>query len=172
MKPLTITLGAMGLTLVGCVQMLGDLFDTPALKVVGAASHASPAPRVFTAHQGFETFSSRFYVHWQSAGESQSLEITPANYAGLRGPYNRRNAYGAAISYGPVLAASEHTREMFAQVSHFAVCDEAPLLTELGIDPDSIDGAIRIELVPREQRSANGDWQLEFALNCNGASTS
>ena len=45
---------------VGCLQMVGDLTDIRAIKAVGAATGSSPAPKVFTAHKGFETYSSQF----------------------------------------------------------------------------------------------------------------
>lgn len=163
----TINAGAALLVALGCMQMCGDLAGVPALKALGAASHASPAPRVFTAHQGFETFSSRFFLHWELMdGRRQSIELTPETYARLHGPYNRRNAYGAAISYGPVLAANAATRPMFESVSQYALCDTAPVLKELGIETESAKRMVRVELLPRDSRSAAGIWQLSFDIDC------
>src|SRR5215471_2845141 len=86
----TVAIGA--LTLLGFAQMTGDVFHIPALKAVAAATAASPAPKVFSAVKGLETFSTRFFVEWtDTAGVAHSVEITPENYARLRGPYNRRN---------------------------------------------------------------------------------
>lgn len=162
-----ITLGAVLLTGIGCLQMLGDLSGTTALKALGAASHASPAPRVFTAHQGFETFSSRFFLEWTDAqGAPQQLELTPATYGRLDGPYNRRNAYGAALSYGPMLASNPATRPMFETVSRHALCGDAPLLRELGIATGNIRGAVTVRLQPREAGRARGDWPLAFTPDC------
>jgi hypothetical protein len=171
MNSKTIAAGAVGLTLIGCIQMVGDLAGAATIKGLGAATHASPAPRVFTAHEGFETFSSRFFLHWAEDAQRHSMRITPENYAGLRGPYNRRNAYGAALSYGPVLASNPVTRPMFKSVSRHALCGHAPVLRELGIDPERIDGGPTIALKPRDPRSANGDWPLTFTMDCAGEPT-
>lgn len=167
MNQLATSIGAVMLIGLGCLQMLGDLTQSKVLKAVGAASQASPAPKVFTAHDGFETFSSRFYLQWHSHdGVAHSLQLTPQIYGRLHGPYNRRNAYGAALSYGPVLAANPLTQPMFASVSRYALCGHAPVLRELGINTASIQGAVTVKLVPRDSASADGRWQLSFVAPC------
>lgn len=167
MNQLLTTTAAVMLTGLGCLQMIGDLTHTKVLKALGAASQASPAPKVFTAHEGFETFSSQFYVQWQSHdGLSHSVQLTPENYGRLHGPYNRRNAYGAALSYGPVLAANPLTQPMFASVSRYALCGRGPVLRELGINTTDIDGAVTVRLVPRDPASAHGHWPLSFVAPC------
>lgn len=167
MNSVATTTGAVLLTAVGCLQMAGDLAGMTALKALGAASHASPAPRVFTAHQGFETFSSHFFVQWTDrSGRRHKQELTPRTYGLLQGPYNRRNAYGAALSYGPVLSANPATRPMFEQASRFAVCGSAPALREIGIDPAHIHGPVTLALVPRDTISAASHWQLAFTIHC------
>ncbi|MDP2228427.1 MAG: hypothetical protein Q8J78_13230 [Moraxellaceae bacterium] len=167
MHPTTITLGAILLTGLGCLQMIGDLAGSVPLKALGAASHASPAPRVFTAHQGFETFSSRFFLEWtDEQGLPRQLELTPASYGRLDGPYNRRNAYGAALSYGPVLASNPATRPMFEAVSRHALCGKAPVLRELGINSDDIQSAVTVRLKPRTAGNAGAAWPLAFTPDC------
>lgn len=167
MNQLSTTAAAVLLTILGCVQMVGDLTHSKVLIALGAASHASPAPKVFTAHEGFETFSSQFYLLWQSRdGAAHSMQLTPEIYGRLQGPYNRRNAYGATLSYGPVLAANPLTQPMFESVSRYALCGHAPLLRELGINPESIQGAVTVKLVPRDPASADGRWQLSFVAPC------
>src|SRR5882672_3820600 len=99
---------------IGCMQMVGDVFHLPVVKAFGAATGASPAPKVFTAQDGFETYANRFFLEWRdAAGATQSLELTPQVYSGIGGPYNRRNVYGAVFSYAPVLEANPATRPMF-----------------------------------------------------------
>ena len=89
----------------------------------------SPAPKVFSAVRGLETFSTRFFLEWQDrAGAAHTLELTPAVYSRLRGPYNRRNVYGAVLAYGPVLLTDPRGRPMFDAVAVHALCGEAPLL--------------------------------------------
>jgi len=54
--------------------------------------------------------------------------MTPELYGRLRGPYNRRNVYGAVLAGGPVVPPP--LREPVIQ---YALCDGAPLLRELGM---------------------------------------
>ncbi|HKW62855.1 MAG TPA: hypothetical protein VJN89_09945 [Candidatus Acidoferrum sp.] len=139
------------LALVGFAQMAGDILHSSALKAVAAATAASPAPKVFSAVKGLETFSTLFFIEWSDAkGAERSVEITPERYANLRGPYNRRNVYGAVLAYGPVLESDPHTLRLFNAISSYALCGKAPLLRELGIPPDSIE-SMRIRLQVRPQ---------------------
>ena len=127
--------GAWGLLLVlGLSQMAGDLFALPWLRGLAAATAASPAPKVFTNHGAREPFSTRFalVVH-DTRGGVERIELTPELYARLEGPYNRRNALGAVLAAGPILASDPSTRAMFDEVSHYALCGAAPVLRELGV---------------------------------------
>jgi hypothetical protein len=81
-------------------------------------------------------------------GAAHSLQLTPERYAGLAGPYNRRNIYGAALAYGPVLSTNPQTQPMFEAVAGYALCGEAPVLKELGVDPTTVAGRVRIRLEP------------------------
>jgi hypothetical protein len=139
------------LVALGLLQMTGDLLERcvhknagRALKGLGAATTASPAPKVFSRVGALETYSTRFYVEWSDrAGVEHSLLITPEVYARLRGPYNRRNVYGAALAYGPVLP--EGLRD---PVMRYALCGDAPLLRELGVDADQIRGRVHVRYEP------------------------
>jgi hypothetical protein len=131
-----------------CEQAGLTAIGTP-LKALGAASTASPAPKVFSAVRGLETYTLRFHLEWRgSDGREHSLLLTPENYARIAGPYNRRNVFGAALAYGPVLATGARTAPMFHAVFAYAVCGRAPLLAELGVDPATIAGAVRIRYEP------------------------
>jgi len=125
--------GAVALLALGLVQMAGDLSGSAPLRGIGAATMASPAPKVFSAVRGYETYSTRFFLEWRDAGGGGgapfALELSSAIYARLGGPYNRRNIYGAALSYGPVLPPA-----LRDPVLRYALCGERPLLRELGID--------------------------------------
>ena len=44
--------------------MTGDLLHLSALKGIAAATGASPAPKVFSAVKGLETFSTQYFVEW------------------------------------------------------------------------------------------------------------
>lgn len=117
---------------------------------------ASPAPKVFCTQEGLETFSTKFVVVYQDLdGQEHRKEVTPEVSAGLKGPYNRRNVYGAILSYGPVLRDNPVTKPMYESVASRAFCgSDAPLLVELGIDPKLVrQGSIRAELTLRPDES-------------------
>jgi hypothetical protein len=155
------------LVALGCLQMLGDVTGEAAVRAIGLATEASPAPKVFTAQNGFETYSSKFYIDWEDRENSwHSLELTPQVYRGMRGPYNRRNAYGAALSYAPVLASNPRTKPMVDAVAHHGFCGNAPLLSELGIPRDQVVYPLRVRLEPRDERSRASKWRHEFQIFC------
>ena len=140
---------AVFLLVLGSLQMLGDLLGLPKVKGAAAATMLSPAPKVFSSVKGLETYSTRFTLEWSDIrGELRSLELTPEVCAGLRGPYARRNVLGAALAYGPVLAQDEAARPMLAAVLRHALCGEAPLLEELGIDVATVTWPVRLRYEP------------------------
>ena len=162
-------LAAAGLLVLGLAQMLGDLTGFAALREVAAATAASPAPRVFSAVRGLETYSTRSFVEWTSAnGSHHFYEITPERYARLRGPYNRRNVYGAALAYGPVLAVQESTEPMLRAVMMSALCGDAPLLREMGIDTSAMASPPSVQYEPRTG-AAIGDLPHMLTAPCGGA---
>lgn len=148
-------IAAIALVLLGVAQMLGDLTGFLPLKGIAAASHASPAPKVFSAVQGLETYSTRFFLELGS----ERIEITPEVYARIRGPYNRRNVYGAALAYAPVLPAT--LRE---PVLRHALCGDAPLLRELGLRTDAFPRAVVLEPLPG---TSLGNLQTRFEAPCS-----
>src|SRR5258708_10714489 len=150
----------------GLLQMAGDLLHAPAIKGIAAATAASPAPKVFSAGRGRETYSTRFFVEWTApAGSFQSVEITPERASGLRGPYSRRNVYGAVLAYGPIMQSDAALRPMFDSVSHYALCGDAPLLREMGIDPASMQSRPRVRLETRPG-SQTGALPRSFEAPC------
>jgi hypothetical protein len=164
---------AVGLLVVGLLQMTGDLLDHlgigtigQPLKGIGAASTASPAPKVFSAVHGLETYSTRFHLEWTDrAGRPQELLLTPEVYRHLRGPYNRRNVYGAVLAYGPVLATDSRTQALFRSVARSSLCGDAPLLRELEIGPHDIAGVVRVRYEPRPG-AQTGDLPLVLEAPC------
>ncbi len=135
---------------IGLAQMTGDLLGIPALKGLAAATVISPAPKVFSAVKGLETYSTRFRIEWSDgAGTLRSVELTPETCRGLRGPYNRRNVYGAALAYGPILAMDERARPMLDAVLSYGLARDGRLLGELGCDPNDVQpGTVRIRYQP------------------------
>jgi hypothetical protein len=120
------------LIVLGLAQMTGDVLHAKPLQWIAAATGASPAPKVFTAFGDYEPYSARFFI--------DGTEITPQLYAHVRGPYNRRNVYGAVLAGGPVVPPV-----LRDPVMRYALCNGAPLLRELGIDDDRGRHSIVIE---------------------------
>jgi hypothetical protein len=136
---------AIALALLGSTQMAGDLLGVLPLKGLAAATCASPAPKVFSAVRGFETYSTRFFLEWtERGGVNQSVPITSALTARFEGPYNRRNVYGAALAYGPVLPD-----ELRSPVMRYALCEPARLPRELGIVARDRASPFRVRFEPR-----------------------
>ena len=148
------TVAAALLVILGLAQMIGDLTGLLPLKAIAAATNASPAPKVFSAVQGLETYSTRFFLDTGSA----RIELTPDVYSRIRGPYNRRNVYGAALAYAPVLPPS-----LRDPVMRYALCGDAPLLRELGVAAPSRPPAVELEPLPG---TSLGSLQTRFAAPC------
>jgi len=149
------------LVVIGLLQMAGDLLQVRSLVGIAAATLASPAPRVFSAVRGLETYSTRFFLEWTDAdGMDRSVQLTPGLYARLEGPYNRRNVYGAVLAYGPVLPPA-----LRDPVLSHALCGTAPLLAEIGIDASHRTGEVRVRLEPLPGTSL-GDLPVTFSPTC------
>jgi len=158
--------GGIFLVILGLAQMTGDVLGISALEGIAAATTASPAPKVFSAVRGLETYSTRFSIQWRDAsGSEQSLELTPEVYGSIRGPYNRRNAYGAILAYGPIFASTPETQALFESVARYALCGDAPLLVELGIDAKAVVGPVRVRLEPLPSSDV-GALPLVFEAPC------
>jgi hypothetical protein len=148
---------------IGSLQLAGELLGMPRLKAFGAATQVAPAMKVFTAHQGYETHAARFYVGWRDArGELHEHALTPTLYAQLRGPYNRRNVYGAALAYGPLLRTDPKLLAMQTSVLRHAFCAPATLRGPLAIPADA--GQIRVRIDPI--RPTRTDLEFTWEIDC------
>lgn len=141
------------LVILGVAQMIGDVTQLIPLKAVAAATGASPAPKVFSAVQGLETYSTRFFL---DLGHER-VELTPELYSRIRGPYNRRNVFGAALAYGPVLPPN-----LRDPVTKYALCGDAPLLRELNLQATRTP-AVELEPLPG---TTLGDLPTRFEAPC------
>lgn len=139
----------------GLMQIAGYLTRNSSIKGLGAAIASSPLPIVFTEVKGVETFASEFHIEYTGAdGSRKSLLVTPEMYSRLQGPYNRRNIYGAAISYGPVLPEA-----LWGSVLEYGICRKT-LIKELGIPETASDITIRIKTKTRGRKD---EWVLKPA---------
>jgi hypothetical protein len=129
----------------GLFQMTGALLGFPILQNIGKASALAPAPKVFCAVDGYEAYATQFFLEWiDRDGGPHTLPLTADRVDRLRGPYNRRNVYGAALAYGPILPG-----RIRSSVLTYALTGDAPLLREMGIDPAGVrDVWLRYEPLP------------------------
>jgi len=153
LTPKLANLAALGLTVAGCLPVIGYLAGSRALRGVGAATAAAPFPKVFSDVDGLETFASEFTLHWRDAQGAHTLAITPELYSRLRGSYNRRNVYGAALSYAPRLP-----EPLWQAVFCYAFGPGGPLRREFGLPADAHDLAVEIRT---RTRGRSDRWYLQ-----------
>ena len=139
---------AAGVFLIGSTQITGDLLGNRVLKGFGAATAMAPCPKVFCDMEGLEAFASTFEII-AHGDRSISIFITPELYARLKGPYNRRNVYGAAIAAAPRLPET-----IWRAVFDYAFCQDGPLRRELRLPEDtrSIQISVRSGTRGRDER--------------------
>ncbi len=153
------------LVFIGCIRALANIAEMEKTSAIFTALNVSPAMRVFTAHNGYETFSSKFELEFINNESSKTVRLTPELYQQLSGPYNRRNVYGAAISYGPVLVSNENTVSLFSSVGKYSFCEPASLLNELKLDvPQPLDKVV-IHYINNET-SASEHYPSKLEVNC------
>ena len=142
---------------IGLLQMAGEVCGSRTLKGIGAATLASPAPKVFCDVAGLEAFASTFTLVGETrGGVAFETRITPELYARLSGPYNRRNAYGAALSFAPRLP-----EPLWRSVAAHGLREGGPLRRELGLPHDLARVRIRIET---QTRGRHDVWEFEVPL--------
>lgn len=146
-------LAAAAVFALGLSQFMGYALGMKALRGVGAALAASPLPKVFTDVNGFETFASDFVILYEQSGKPHEQPVTPEFYGRLRGPYNRRNVYGAALSYGPRLP-----EPIWNAVLSYGLRPDGPFIQELGIPLDARN--IRVRIISKT-RGREQQWILQ-----------
>ncbi len=147
---------------VGLVQAVGWATGFSALRGIGQMSAASPLPFVFSSFRGVETFAADFEIELERVdGTRVRFVITPELYSKLDGPYNRRNTYGAVLSYGPALNAPAE-RQLVESVLRYGLCNSGPLAWQFG-EPDPVV-KVRAE-VRSKTRGGRPPFQLELACS-------
>ena len=135
-----------------CTAMLGDALHIPALKGVASATAIAPCPKVFCDTKGMEAFASEFFLRFEVEGQEHEIKLTSQLYSKLKGPYNRRNVYGAALSFAPRLP-----EPLWRSVFNYALSTDGPMRRELGIPSE----ATNIVVVIRTKTCGRDDkWEL------------
>ena len=127
--------------------MAGELLGNRTLKGLGAVTALAPCPKVFCDMDGFEPFASSFTITTEGTGNF-SLAVTPEIYSRLKGPYNRRNVYGAAIAAAPRLPEPIR-RSVFS----YAFGPRGPLREELSLP----NGTEALGITVRANTRGRGD---------------
>lgn len=113
----------------GCLQFIGYVLNNQTLRGLGAACGFAPYTKVFSDVDGFETFAADFFLILETTdGETSTIPVTPEFYQQLKGPYNRRNVYGAALSYSPRMPEA-----LWQSVFCYGFQTNGPLRGEFGI---------------------------------------
>ena len=142
---------------VGLLQMVGEACGSRVLKGLGAATVAAPLPKVFCDVAGLEPFASTFTLVGETrSGASFETRITPELYARLSGPYNRRNAYGAAFSFAPRLPDG-----MWRSVAQHGLREGGSLRDELQLPHDVTCVRLRVET---RTRGRSERWEFEVPI--------
>lgn len=138
----------------GLLQVMGYLTNIKMIRNLGMATASSPLPIVFTEIKGVETFASDFFIQYTDTNEiRKEIKITPEIYSKLKGPYNRRNIYGAAISYGPVLK-----KELWQAVFNYGLCRQV-LQEEMELPLSGKKYSIKV----KTKTSGRSDvWDLKY----------
>ena len=138
---------------VGSLQMVGNLTGSTVLRGLGAATTIAPFTKVFSDVNGYEPFASEFTFRYRDAGGMfVEAAITPAQVSRFKGPYNRRNVYGAALSYAPRLPAS-----LWEPVFCHGLISHGSLRNELGL-ADATEVSVTIRTKTRGRHDV---WRLE-----------
>ena len=120
--------------------MVGYLVDSRVMRGIGAATVASPFPKVFSDVDGLETFASSFEISGRDEnGDKFAIELGPDLYSQLQGSYNRRNVYGAALSYAPRMP-----EPLWQSVFCYGLGPDGPLRRELGLPPGARKLVVKI----------------------------
>ncbi len=128
------------IVLIGLLQIIGYVTSVKAIRNLGIATASSPLPIVFTEVKGVETFASDFFLRYTTQlRTTEELQITPTIYSKLKGAYNRRNVYGAAISYGPVMP-----EDLRNAVLEYGLCSNR-LNKEFGLPDNLLDVSVFIK---------------------------
>jgi hypothetical protein len=145
---------ALALGVLATLQMAGDVLGSRSVVGIAAAWGFAPRPKVFSDVDGLEPFASTFTLRWEEpSGRRGELPLTPELYARLEGPYNRRNVYGAALSYAPRLP-----EELWEPVFCHGLRVEGSLRRELDLPVDARYVSVEIRTRTRGRRDT---WLLE-----------
>ena len=90
---------------------------------------------------------------------ARAVGFNLAGYGRFGGAYNRRNAYGAVFSHGPVLEQAGET-DILDAVMTYTFCGQSPLLSAMNLDAN----ATKVVAESRAHGDPNPPWP--YAVDC------
>jgi len=142
---------------IGMLQIIGYLTKMKTIRDLGAVTGSAPLPIVFTEVKGVEAYASDFYLQFKNEkGLLEEIKLTPEIYSKLKGPYNRRNVYGAAIAGAPILPET-----LWKPILTYGFCNDI-LKNELQLPVNHDELSVKI-ITRTKGRSDN--WDLK--IDCN-----
>ncbi len=146
--------------LIGSLSMVGTIAKLDPVKGIGFMTTASPLPLVFSKFRDVENFSSDYYMDIRfKNGETTSFKVTPEIYERAKGPYNRRNPYGAVLAYGPMLTKPNELI-LRDKVMQYSACGQGTFMREIGISKP----IEHINVTVKSKTLAKPVWNFE--VNC------
>jgi hypothetical protein len=146
---------------IGSLQIIGFLTQIDAIRNIGRLTSASPLPFVFSDFRGLETYSLEFNITAEGTdGTSITKLITPKLYGEFKGPYNRRNVYGAVLAYGPKLREPSE-KSMVDSVLKFGFCNNGPLAEMF-----ESSTTLRKVVITATSKSRNAEGPFVTEVNC------
>lgn len=131
---------AIAVLCIGMLQMTGYVLNSKVLRGLGLASGISPYTRVFCEADGYEAFAASFRLEGSlKDGSRWSCDLDPEMYSRIKGPYNRRNVYGATLAFAPCLP--EDLRSQFLDQ---ALRPGSRMRQEIGVPDDVTELKVRI----------------------------
>lgn len=162
------TLFASILIFLATIKVIASLLGLEQVSAVASMSNLSPAMKVFTAHKGYETYSSTFHIEaLYQDGLTVKKTLTPKLYSHLEGAYNRRNVYGALIAYAPLLVTNTHTKALYKQMSHRAFCKEEHILKELNFKHNNPIKTIILSYTLAPSIKQTFDYPQSIKVSCD-----
>lgn len=146
----------------GTMNSIAFIVHYDGFKDMGFVSVSSPLPLVFSAYNGHETYSTEFNISVSYKNDTNVTVHMDGNlYNKIKGPYNRRNIYGAVFSHGPFFN-NDKLIEMRQSVLNYAIC-KGVLAKEFGMIGDINDiKNVTIDVFARHMNKKVG----EISIGC------
>jgi sterol desaturase/sphingolipid hydroxylase (fatty acid hydroxylase superfamily) len=161
-EKMIIGIGFMVLLVIGCSNTVGYFGELDNIRGIAFATSASPLPLVFSAYNGVETFSTSFEFNITFMnGTTRSQMMDHKVYGMMKGPYNRKNMFGVALSHGPFFD-KENMIQVRQQILHWGLCNPGDLAKEFGI----MEKIKKVYITIKSKTKGNEDREWKIIVKC------